>query len=228
MWTVCGRVTVTDPARIAQQFGLSLPAPVARYNLAPSQDLPVITNLHPNAIAWFHWGLIPSWAKDPATGHKMINARLESLAERPAYREAIVKRRCLVLCDGFFEWQKASSSKTPFYIRRQDHEPFSFAGLWDSWRAPDGQRLHSCTIITGPANRLVQPIHNRMPVVIEPADRARWLEPDEVPVDALRDLLAPPDPAGWVAYPVSPLVNSVQNDRPECIAKGPVQGRLFD
>jgi putative SOS response-associated peptidase YedK len=227
---MCGRYTLTSPHELAEELGVgSIPDDVIpRYNLAPSQPAPVVANhSRERVVELFRWGLVPAWADDPSVGYKMINARLETAATRPAFRDPLRRRRCLVPADGFFEWRREGRRKVPFLIRPEPRRIIAFAGLWERWKAPDGSWLLSFAILTGDANDLVRPLHDRMPVVVEREDHDRWLSPDELPPEALDDILRPPPAAGWVAYEVSPLVNSADNDRPECIEAGPVQQRLF-
>ena len=220
---MCGRFTLTvDPTQLIEQFGLAGPPPAAlgpRYNVAPTQPVAVIANTDgPRHLELFQWGLIPSWAKDAKIGNSLINARAETLAEKPAFRTALKRRRCLVLADGFYEWQKLGSRKQPQYIQLKDGRPFAFAGLWESWRpAPDAPPLHTCTIITTEPNSLMAEIHNRMPVILSPADYAAWLTPGELPaVEALALLHSYPAEA-MQARPVSTAVNSPARDEPACI-----------
>lgn len=169
------------------------------------------------------WGLIPSWAKDPAIASKLINARAETLAEKPSFRSAFKQRRCLVVADGFFEWQKQQGKKQPFYFRLQHSQPFGFAGLWEKWRTPAGEEITSCTIVTTAANELLQPIHDRMPVILAPQDYDLWLDPQEQKPQALQHLLSPYPASQMTAYPVSTLVNSPKHNNPECIIPIPEQ-----
>jgi putative SOS response-associated peptidase YedK len=223
---MCGRFTLTtDSQKLAEAFaGYEVPAELApRYNIAPSQQVPVIANNGHQKIELFQWGLIPFWAKDPKIGNRMINARSETLAEKPSFKNAYKRRRCLVLADGFYEWKKeeGSKTKTPMYIRLASGEPFGFAGLWESWSGPEGTTLLSCTIITTTPNELVESIHNRMPVILSQAAYEHWLDPAEQAPQQLDGLLKPYPAAHMTAYAVSTLVNSPANDRPECIS--PVQ-----
>lgn len=221
---MCGRFTLTaKPQAVADAFGLDeAPAELApRWNIAPSQAVAAIANAAPRRLAWFRWGLVPSWAKDPAIGHRMINARAETAADKPSFRAAFRRRRCLVVADGFFEWRRDGRLKTPMHIRMRSHEPFAFAGLWEVWQPPgppDTPPLRTCTILTTAPNDLVAPIHDRMPVILPRAAWDLWLDPDDPGRDALEPLLRPCPAAGMEAYPVSTLVNSPANDRPECIA----------
>jgi len=165
-------------------------------------------------LDYYVWGLIPSWAKDPAIGNRMINARGETLVEKPSYRTAFRRRRCLILADGFFEWKQVpgSKAKIPMYIRLKSGEPFAFAGLWDNWNSPDGSRILSCSIITTTPNTLLESIHNRMPVILPVATYARWLEPGEQDPTSLQPLIQPYPADEMSAYPVSTLVNRPEND----------------
>jgi putative SOS response-associated peptidase YedK len=189
-----------------------------RYNLAPSQE--VLTIVQPagggREIRRMRWGLIPSWAKDPAIGNQLINARAETVAMKPAFRGALRERRCLIVTDGFYEWESQGGRKQPWCIRRQDGRPFAFAGLWDRWRDPAGTEVESCTIITTSPNALIQRFHHRMPVIVSPADYDLWLDVLIREVDRLLPLLTPYPPEEMTAYPVSPLVNSPANDSPAC------------
>lgn len=219
---MCGRFTLTiSPAELQDQFSLTeRPSPdlAPRYNIAPSQAVAVVTNSAERKLELFQWGLIPSWAKDPKIGNKLINARAETLAEKPSFRTALKRRRCLVLADGFYEWQKTATGKTPMYIQMDDGRPFGFAGLWEVWQPPDGSLLKTCTIITTAPNALLEPIHNRMPVILPPEAYAAWLNPAELPAEQVLPLLRPFDAERMQARPVSTRVNSPGFDAPECIA----------
>ncbi len=190
-----------------------------RYNIAPSQDVAVAPNNGSGKVEFFRWGLVPFWAKDPAIGNRMINARADTLAEKPAFRAAYRRRRCLILADGFYEWQALPDrkAKTPMYVRLASGAPFAFAGLWEVWR-PDDTPIFSCTIITTEPNALMAPIHNRMPVILPPEAYTRWLDPADLPPTRLQDLLKPYPAELMLAYPVSSLVNSPTHDDPACIA----------
>jgi len=171
-----------------------------------------------NRLDFFVWGLIPSWAKDPSIGNRMINARAETLLEKPSFRNAFRRRRCLILADGFYEWRKEPGGKTPIFIQMEDGKPFAFAGLWELWRAPDSSEVLSCTIITTEPNDLMASIHNRMPVILPERAYSRWLESGEVDPGPLVELLKPYEASPIRAYPVSPLVNNPKNDLPELIS----------
>jgi putative SOS response-associated peptidase YedK len=220
--TMCGRFTLfVDPKDLMEAFpGFAVPLEwTPRYNIAPSQPIAVIPNNHQNQIEFYRWGLIPSWAKDPTIGNRMINARAETVAEKPSFRAAYRRRRCLVLADGFYEWRKEPGrrAKTPMYIRLKSGRPFAFAGLWEAWRAPDDQTVLSCNIITTAPNSLVAEIHNRMPVILEPDAYGLWLDPAEQSPDRLDVWLRPYPASQMTAYPVSRLVNNPSNDSPDCI-----------
>ena len=219
---MCGRFTLVTPA---EQLELSFPWLTVpsdtppRYNIAPTQPVAVVPNNNRNQVEFFQWGLIPSWAKDPQIGNRMINARAETLAEKPSFRVAYRRRRCLVLANGFYEWRKehGGKTKTPYYIQLVSGEPFAFAGLWEIWHAPDGTTLPSCTIITSRPNELLEPIHNRMPVILSKETYNRWLDPNECSPADLQPLLGPYPAAEMTAFAVSRLVNNPKNDVPECI-----------
>lgn len=219
---MCGRFTLfVDPKDLMRMFpGFEVPAEwTPRFNIAPTQPVAVIPNNGQNKIEFFRWGLIPSWAKDPKIGNRMINARSETLAEKPSFRVAYRRRRCLILADGFYEWRKepGRKAKTPMYIRLESSEPFAFAGLWEAWRAPDDQTILSCTIITTAPNELVKEIHNRMPVILDPAAYDLWLDPAERSAGELDEWLRPYPAEQMLAYPISTFVNSPANDAPACI-----------
>lgn len=211
---MCGRFSLTvNEAELNEFFETSGgDAPyVARYNCAPTQMLAVITNEKPQQLSYFKWGLIPGWAKDPSIGHKMINARAETLSEKPSYKTALRTRRCLVPADAFYEWRQ-NGDKIPYRIFLKSSRLFAFAGLWDRWRAPDGSEISSFTIITTGANEFMQAIHNRMPVILNREDEKLWLGSDNA--GELLELLKP-YPGEMDAFPVSKLVNSPANDFPE-------------
>lgn len=219
---MCGRFTLTvDPADLQEAFpGIAVPTEMTpRYNIAPSQPVSVIANNGQNKVEFFRWGLIPSWAKDPKIGNRMINARAESLAEKPSFRAAYRKRRCLILADGFYEWRRepAGKSKTPMYIRLKSGTPFAFAGLWEAWHAKDDETILSCTIITTTPNSLLEKIHDRMPAILKPEAYGQWLVQDEQKPDALSKLLGPYPTSLMTAYAVSTAVNSPAMDSPDCV-----------
>jgi putative SOS response-associated peptidase YedK len=219
---MCGRFTLTvNPAEVQETFSpYTFPQKFApRFNIAPTQPVLAIPNDDQNTADFFMWGLIPMWAKDPAIGNKLINARGETLAEKPAFRGSLKYKRCLILADGFYEWKGADGKKvkTPFFIHMKDRKPFAFAGLWDSWNSPDGSLIKSCTIITTEPNELTGIIHNRMPVILHPRDYAKWLDPSPQTPDQLKPLIKPFPAELMDAYPVSTLVNTPANDTPELV-----------
>jgi putative SOS response-associated peptidase YedK len=223
MKPMCGRYTLSKLEQILRQFPsiTELPPDLApRFNIAPTQPIPVIANNRPDRLEMFHWGLVPSWAKDVAIGNKMINARGETLAEKPAFRTALKRRRCLVPADGFYEWQNNpdGKTKTPMYVRVDGGLPFAFAGLWDVWHSPDGSELPSCTIITTSPNSLMSAIHDRMPVIVPPEDYQRWLAKEEQEAGDLMDIIKPFPAERMEVYPVAKTVNSPKNETPSCIA----------
>lgn len=221
---MCGRFTLASDAEILQQVFFDFEVPMnlsPRYNISPTQDIAAVPNTAEKQAEFFHWGLIPSWAKDPKIGNRMINARSETLAEKPSFRNAYKRRRCLVLADGYYEWQKipGEKAKQPVYIRLKSQKPFAVAGLWEVWQAKDmDEPLKSCTIITCPPNAFLEEIHHRMPVILPVDAYAQWLSPDEQPADVLQSLLIPYPGEEMEAYPVSRFVNRPTNDSPECIA----------
>ncbi len=219
---MCGRFTLTvDTGQLQETFSwLNISGDIKpRYNIAPSQPIAVVPNDGKKRLDFFVWGLIPSWAKDPQIGTRLINARSETLAQKPSFRAAYRRRRCLVLADGFYEWRKepGSKSKTPMYIQMESRDPFAFAGLWESWHSSDGSEVLSCTIITTEPNSLLKRIHNRMPVILPRDGYNRWLDPEEREPAQLVDLLQPYPAEEMIAYPVSRLVNSPNNENPACI-----------
>ena len=219
---MCGRYTLINLASLTNAFPwiiMPAPADLSRYNIAPTQPILAVANNHADRFEHFHWGLIPSWAKDPSIGNRMINARAETLEEKPAFRTALRRRRCLVPADGFYEWRKEADgkTKTPMYIRLRDKKPFAFAGLWEVWRSPDGTSVPSCTLITTSPNTLMEGIHDRMPVIIPPEAYQRWLDPKEKDPAELEDLLKPYPPEEMEAFPVSKTVNSPANETDECV-----------
>jgi putative SOS response-associated peptidase YedK len=218
---MCGRFTLhASPEQIAAQFDVGQPEMLAdRYNIAPTQPVGIVRldrAAEDREWSLVHWGLIPSWAKDPNMGGRMINARGETIAEKPSFRAALKRRRCLVPADGFYEWKRIGKSKQPYHIRLLDHELFAFAGLWEIWTGPDGSEIQSCTVITTEANSLMQDLHDRMPVILSPDDYDQWLgngkDADAKEIEQLRHLIRPYDAAAMEAYPVSTRVNSPMNE----------------
>jgi putative SOS response-associated peptidase YedK len=216
---MCGRYTLTFfPDRLADRFDAQLPIEdfYPRYNVSPTQYLPVIRNKDERRIEMLRWGLIPVWAKDPSIGNRLINARAETVADKPSFRSAFQKRRCLVLADGFYEWIKASNGKIPVRIMLKSGEPFAFAGLWESWKDPAGESIDTFTIITADPNQLIAPIHHRMPVILLPENETAWLDND-VDRDTLLGMLQPYPADLMTTYPVTTGVNSPGNDDPSLI-----------
>ncbi len=219
---MCGRYTLTATnEELAEVFALlDVPALEPRYNIAPTQNVPVVRVLEtsrPRLLHLLRWGLIPHWAKDPGIGSRMINARCESVDTKPAFREAFRRRRCLPLSDGFYEWKRLGTKKQPYYIRRNDGQPFAFAGLWEHWQGPDETLIDSYTILTTEPNDLVEPLHNRMPVILSPQDYDLWLDPEVQDARRLKPLLRPCDSGEFVADPVGTRVNNSANDDPSCV-----------
>ena len=234
---MCGRFTLRTPMNVLiEQFQLDLAAAQQlalfepRYNIAPTQDVVVIRvapENHRREAALLRWGLIPSWTKELKSGPPLINARAESLAEKPTFRTAVRQRRCLIPADGFYEWQQpeggsSRAKKQPYHIHQRDNRPFAFAGLWEVWSAQsaapnDALRIESCTIVTTAANRTLSSLHDRMPVILSPNDYNLWLDPAVKDVDAISHMLAPHDDDELVAEPVSTHVNRVANDDPRCL-----------
>ncbi len=219
---MCGRFTLgVDATTLAAQFGLfEPPAWTPRYNIAPTQEVLVVVRPSESTARQgrlLRWGLIPGWAEGPAVGSRMINARAETVATKPAFRTAFRERRCLVLADGFYEWQKQAPRKQPFYIHCRDDQPFAFAGLWERWVPPEGQPVDSCTILTTVANDLIRPLHLRMPVILAPEAYTRWLDPIVHERERLQPLLCPYPAEEMTAYPVSTRVNSPTHDSPALV-----------
>ena len=216
---MCGRYTLTTPdlSPIAEALGVSLPPVVVSYNIAPGVMVPIVRATAPAAyeLVYVKWGLVPHWAKEPKSDYSTINARAETVAAKPAFRDAFRRRRCLVPADGFYEWQKRGTHKQPWYIHRRDRKPFAFAGLWERWQKGE-ETLETCTIIVTEASGLVRAIHERMPVILSPADYRRWLDPGAEP-SQLGALLAPYAGGDLVAQPVSTRVNDPRHDGPELI-----------
>ena len=229
---MCGRFTLaaTTPGELRQRFPLGESVEIRRrFNVAPG-DRVLAVRVHEGAATGdlLRWGFVPPWADDPAVGFKMINARSETVAEKPAYRDAFRSHRCLIVADGFYEWRR-EGGRQPFHITRARGEPFAFAGLHTSWKDPQGEWLRSCTILTTQANEAIASIHPRMPVILAPEDEAVWLDP-ETPAHHLQALLHPLAVADTRARPVSKAVNDARYDGPECLADPvpePEQGELF-
>lgn len=220
---MCGRYTLATPtpADIRARFPVGESVEIARrYNVAPGDDVLAVTTSREGEPRGelLRWGLVPSWAKTPATGLKMINARVETAAERPAYRRAFERFRCLIIADGFYEWQRMPNGpKQAFHIARDGGEPFSFAGLWSIWHGEDERTIRSCTIMTTAANSAIAALHDRMPIILEPTAEAAWLDPG-TPRAELEQILSGLTPAQIAMAPVGPAVNDARYDGPECLA----------
>ena len=216
---MCGRFTQTATTeQLIEEFMLEESFDVeARYNIAPTQTITAVrASDGKRKLALLKWGLVPSWSKDPSIGARMINARSETVAEKPSFRSAFKKRRCIVPSSGFYEWQKVEGKKEPYFVSLRDKRPFGIAGLWESWEGPDGF-LETCTLLTTSANELVHTIHERMPVILSRDDYGRWLDMNSKP-DELQGLLHPYSSEMMEMYRVDKLVNSPKNDDPSCIA----------
>ncbi len=228
---MCGRFTLIHPIEnIATTFRATVPPTLQtgpHYNIAPTQNiLTVLNESDPSEnktnrqLELLRWGLIPSWAKEESVGSRMINARAETLAEKPSFKRLLHNRRCLIVADGFYEWMQepGSKSKTPMYITLKDSELFAFAGLWDSWKRPDGEILRTCTIITTEPNELMTSIHNRMPAILSPQNWEAWLNSEKSDEAQLLNLLGPYPTEQMQARPVSRQVNDPKHDTPALIA----------
>lgn len=222
---MCGRFTLIVSLeelmlRYELDSGHSVPYHRPQYNIAPTQM--VLSIIHDGSrlrLGELKWGLVPSWAKDSSMGSRMINARSETLAQKPAYRLPFERKRCLIPADGFYEWQQTGSGKRPYRIKLKSSELFSMAGLYDIWVREDGSKLATCTVITTRPNSLMEPIHDRMPVILRPEDELRWVQRGAADTEELQQLLIPYSADEMEAYPVSSTVNSVKNDTPLCIEK---------
>jgi len=221
---MCGRYSQgADVSKLMNRFkvvvGNDLLTLPKRYNIAPSQKAPVIIyHQEENHLDLFKWGLIPSWAKDPSIGNRMINARAESVAEKPSFRKPFKRSRCLVPADGFYEWKvdPTEKGKIPYRIVLKSREPFAFAGLWEIWIDPKEKEVKTFTIITTEANKVLKPIHDRMPAILKPENEEAWLNPD-TNTDKLKAMLGSYPEKEMEAYLVSKMVNSPKNDTPECV-----------
>jgi putative SOS response-associated peptidase YedK len=216
---LCGRFTLyATNEELEKRFQVSLDGPFEKsYNIAPTQMvLGIVSNQGERQVAFFRWGLIPFWAKDAKMGHRMINARAETVHEKPSFRRLLQRKRCLIPSDGFFEWKQTASGKQPYYIHLKEGSLFSFAGLWDTWKDGD-QEIHSCTIITTQANELMKSLHHRMPVIFEPEQEEIWLDRSIGDAEALQSLLTPLADQKLEAYPVSARVNSPKNNHAELL-----------
>jgi putative SOS response-associated peptidase YedK len=220
---MCGRFALfSSEEALARTFGVGgVPELPARYNIAPTQAVAVVRvapERRERESALLRWGLVPFWAKDPDIGSRLINARAETAAERPAFRAAFRHRRCLIPADGFYEWlRRQGGRKQPYFVRMRDGEPFGLAGLWERWEGEDGNALESCTVLTTGANAVVAPIHDRMPVIVPPDSFDLWLDPSVRRSDLLETLLRPYPAAEMVAYPIDERVNNPRIDEESLI-----------
>lgn len=218
---MCGRFALYHEGdEIAERFQLDRAAVELepRYNIAPTQPVAVVVQTEERLLDAYRWGLVPSWARDPAIGNRMINARGETLAEKPAYKAAFRRRRCLIPASGFYEWRKDGKAKIPTFIRCRDGAPLALAGMWEEWRGGDSEPLRTCTIVTTAASDFMRPIHDRMPVILNGDGQRAWLDPGQQDADALSALLRPWAADDLLAHPVSGRVNSPGHDAPDCIA----------
>ncbi|MDQ3802858.1 MAG: SOS response-associated peptidase [Acidobacteriota bacterium] len=221
---MCGRYTLKTPKEvIARQFDVEIDDELEpRYNIAPSQTVAAVRAARGGDGREFvrlNWGLIPSWAEDARMASKLINARGETLTEKPSFREAFRRRPCLVVADGFFEWDKKGRTKRPYYFQLKDGKPFAFAGLWERWAGQGGENVETCTIITTTPNELLARVHDRMPVVLAPEEYDVWLDVDARSADARRELLRPFPSSEMIAYPVGQQVNSPQSQGPDLVRR---------
>jgi putative SOS response-associated peptidase YedK len=223
---MCGRFTLFESDKVLSgEFGLSgIPRLSPRYNIAPSQSVATVRAAPAGTgreLALLRWGLIPSWSKDPSIGNGLINARAETAREKPSFRNAFRRHRCLIPATGFYEWQRLERGKQPYFVRMRDERLFAFAGLWDRWESADKSVIETCTILTTAANAVLAPIHDRMPVILPPAEYERWLDPALQNTDSLGSLLVPFPPEEMMAIPVSPRVNAPSVDDEKCISPLP-------
>jgi putative SOS response-associated peptidase YedK len=232
---MCGRTALrTSPADLREVFGLpEVPEFTPHYNIPPSQPVAVVRVLRRDParrMDFLRWGLLPNWAKDPKIAHRLTLARAETAATTPAFRDALRRRRCLVVVDGFFEWRRAEKPSQPFFVRRPDGAPFALAGVWDKWISPDGEIVESCAVVTQTARPPVDTIHDRMPVVLEKSEWDRWLDPAITDPELIARDLEPHTPE-LVAYAVGTRVNDPRNDDPQVVEPGgatpPPQQKLF-
>ena len=222
---MCGRYAQrTEPKRLAREFKVAeAPEAQPRYNVAPTQEvLGVRESPGGREMRYFKWGLVPAWAKDTSMGARLINARSETVAEKPAFRQAFRQRRCIIPADGFYEWQRTGGRKQPFFFRMRDERPFGFAGLWERWEGEGGEVLNSCTILTTEANEVLRPVHDRMPVILHPEDYELWLDADARKLELVREVLRPYPAGEMVGYPVGASVNSPRNQGAELIERAAV------
>jgi putative SOS response-associated peptidase YedK len=219
---MCGRYTLSTPTELLSDL-YKLESAIAvspRFNIAPTQEAPVMrmdSTDQARKLDLLKWGLVPFWAKEPSIGNRMINARAETVAEKPAYRVSFRRKRCLIPADGFYEWQATGGPKQPFFFHRRDGHPLAMAGLWDRWDKGDHPPLETFTILTTSANEVVAPVHKRMPVILEEPVFDRWLDPEREHIESLSELLVPAPPEILVTFPVSTYVNNPANEGPQCV-----------
>lgn len=218
---MCGRFSLALETQVIMQR-FDVPAGTfewhPRYNIAPTQPCPVINASHDmRLLSLMRWGLIPHWSKDKKMAFELVNARSETAKSKPSYRDSMRNRRCLIPADGFFEWKKGASGKVPYRATLQNEEPFAFAGLWDCWKDEAGQQILSFTILTTESNPLIQPLHDRMPIILKKEDEAIWLDNSITDLSVLESLLKPYPAEEMKLYEVSSVVNTWKNDTPECI-----------
>ena len=221
---MCGRYSLfADFREIEERFGEATfedDEYEESYNIAPSQMvLSVINDGMKNRLGYLKWGLVPPWAKDSKVGYKMINARAETAHEKPSFREALKKNRCLIVADSFYEWKRTEDRKVPMRIKMKNNELFAMAGLWESWKSPSGELIHTCTILTTQPNELMSSIHDRMPVILKKEDEQSWLNPEMKSIDTLQTFMIPLENGLLEAYEVSDRVNSPKNNEPNLIVK---------
>ena len=221
---MCGRFTlITEPEELKEVFNIADVSNCqleARYNIPPTTKVATVLKIaesQQRECQLLRWGLIPSWSKDSRMGAKLINARAETLTEKPSFRSAFKRRRCLVLADGFYEWKRLGTKKQPYYFHLQNKQPFAFAGLWEQWQSPENEKIISCTIVTTDANELLQPIHNRMPVILHQKDYEKWLDPQLQNTELLQELLQPYPAEEMTAHAVSTRVNNPKHTSLDCI-----------
>lgn len=226
---MCGRYTLTSPDDLVHEFGLfELPYDLGpRYNIAPTQEAPIVLGGERRQLKLFRWGLVPAWANDTKGAARMINARAETVHEKTSFRDAFASRRCLVCTDGFYEWKREGKSRLPYLMRRKNKQPIAFAGIWERYVAHDDEVVHTFAALTTEANTMMSTIHHRMPVIVERADYARWLDTSITSREGLEDLLRPADDREYEMFQVSEKVNSVANDSAACLRPGPDQQTLF-
>jgi putative SOS response-associated peptidase YedK len=226
---MCGRYRLSRKDRFAEYFEVNpFDDFEPRYNIAPTQDVTVVRQEDDTRVlSKMRWGLIPSWAKDNSMSASLINARSETVLEKPAFADAFRSRRCLIPADGFYEWKRSGKTKQPFHFGMSDESLFAFAGIWDRWRSPAGEVIESCSILTTTPNNLLNDIHNRMPVILPRERYTKWLTASDIEADKLRMWLVPYDAIGMKRHPVSTLVNKPENDVPECAMEAqPIETNL--